>query len=110
MRKSYRYETIALVAAIIICMPRILITLMNNGSVYSIIDNITFIFWFIGLWCFYHQGKKRGLMIMIVSYTVFFIWVVYFFKGVSISLFTIFEMICLLWIPIGLFFDSKKGK
>ena len=98
--KHHRYVTLALILAIPVSMPRIIIAIMNKEPVYLIIDKITFLFWFIGMWFFFHKKYVLGLVIMVSTCSIFFVWAILFFKVASIDVFTILPQFFLVWFTI----------
>lgn len=94
--KLHRDVTLALILALLIDMPRIIIVITNKEPVYLIIDKIIFICWFIGMWSFFHEKRALGLAVMISTCSIFLVWIILFFKIVSISIFTIVKIFLLI--------------
>ena len=110
--KYHRYVTLALILAIPVSMPRIIIAIVNKEPVYLIIDKITFLFWFIGMWVFFHKKYVLGLVIMVSTCSIFFVWAILFFKVASIDVFTILPQFFLVWFTIDscfkIWLEQKK--
>lgn len=73
MAKHISFSLISIIIAIIICTPRIVITLMHSDQWYSIIDAIVAIFWFIGFYFIEHRKPKTGLAIQCSSIAILWI-------------------------------------
>lgn len=98
--KYHRYVTLALILAIPVSIPQIIIAIMNKGPVYLIIDKSAFLFWFIGMWNFFHEKRGLGLTVMVSSCCIFFVWAILFFKVVSISIFVIIRIFLIMCFTI----------